>query len=798
MREEPDIVKELREEERLRNLKNKQNKIFYFQELKDEDGSDEEDEDVYEDIKEFSSLQLENIKQNYLSIFENYFVAITIADEKERIVSWNKYAEKLLKMTEKDLFLRNVKTLYPDDEWKKIREENIRKKGMKHKLETKMFKKNGEIFDVEVSVCVLKGEGGKTTGSIGFIKDNSKFKSTERKLLDTAEKYKTIFENSAVAIMVTDENECVISWNKYTEKLLEMNEEDLHLKPVKEFYTPKEWERIRAENIRKKGMQHHFETKMLKKNKTLLDVDISISVLKNHKGDVIGSIGVIKDITEQKKFENVLIKSEKKFKNIFDATGDLLLYLEDDIILDANKTALDIINIEKKDIIGKNIYHLKNIFSETDLKKHVQALNKSNKGISVDDYEIDLKIKDTSYKFLFSADCIVDIVDYNKIKGVLLRGRDITQRQQAWDELVKLEEKYRILAETSADGVITIDPMGRITYINPAFVKMIKRRKGQILATLFREYLSEDSVYFFEQIFVDVRKKDEKVEHVELELVHSSGDLIPIEVNIAPLKKDRDFVGIVCSIRDITERRRVENELKKSERLKTEFMNIAAHELKSPVTPIKGYLELIIADKDADERIKNWAKISLRNSERLLRLVNDILDVSRLDTDTMRFEMVKLDSTQIIDEVAEDMKPAIEKKGLKFITKIPRDLPGIMGDRHRLSQVFKNLLGNALKFTDNGSIGIEAVKKKDHILISIKDTGVGISNDEVKKVFTKFYQAYSGDDRKNEGVGLGLFICREITRKHNGDIWVESQIRRGSTFHVKLPYLHKMVLSLDK
>lgn len=788
MREEPDIVKELREEERIGKLNCKKNKLYYFQKVEGE-------EEDYDGIQNYSSIKLEEIKENYLSIFENYFIGITIADEKERIISWNKYAEHLLKMNEKDLFLRNVKTLYPENEWKKIREENIRQKGMKHKFETKICRKNGEVFDAEVSVCVLKGKDGKTIGSIGFFKDNSLIKSTERKLWYAEEKYKTIFENSAVAIMVTDENECIVSWNKYAQKLLDMNEEDLHLKPVKELYPAEEWKKIRSENVRQKGMQHHLETKIKTKNNKLLDVDLSLSVLKDHNGNVVGSIGIIKDITEQKKIENILIESEKRFRNIFDSTGDLLLYIEDNIILDANKAALKIIGIEKKDIIGKNISYLKNIFSDVDFKKHIQALNKSNKGMSVDDYEIDIKTKDTSQRFLFSADYIVE---YNKIRGVLLRGRDITQRQRSWEELVKLEEKYRILAETSADGVVTIDPMGRITYVNPSFEKMLNRRKSQILATLFRDYLSDDSVYFFQQIFIDVRKKNEKIEHIELELVHSNGNLIPIEINLAPLKKNNDFVGIVCSIRDITERRKVENEIKKSERLKTEFMNIAAHELKSPVTPIKGYLELIIADKEANEKIKNWAKISLRNSERLLRLVNDILDVSRLDTDTMRFEMVKLNCTSILDEVVEDMKPAIEKKNLKFISKIPRDLPDIMGDRHRLSQVFKNILGNALKFTDNGSISLEAEKKDDYIVIAFRDTGIGISKEEVKKVFTKFYQAYSGDDRKNEGVGLGLFICKEIIKKHNGEIWLESQLKKGSTFYVKLPYLHKMVLKPNK
>jgi signal transduction histidine kinase len=121
-----------------------------------------------------------------------------------------------------------------------------------------------------------------------------------------------------------------------------------------------------------------------------------------------------------------------------------------------------------------------------------------------------------------------------------------------------------------------------------------------------------------------------------------------------------------------------------------------------------------------------------------------------------------------------------------------------MGDRHRLSQVLKNLLVNALKFTDEGSISISAKQKKNHIHIEVKDTGIGISKDEVNKVFNKFYQAYTGDDRKNEGTGLGLFICREIVQKHKGEIWVESEIGKGSTFYIKIPYLHKMTVNLKK
>jgi PAS domain S-box-containing protein len=488
-------------------------------------------------------------------------------------------------------------------------------------------------------------------------------------------------------------------------------------------------------------------------------------------------------------------ESKNIFKEIFEATSDLLIYLEKNIILYINKNVLELSGFSKNEIIDKKIHELNNLFSKEDLEKHHEAIENACKGFKIKDYECNLKSKDGQvYKFLFSVDCIKDD---EFVKGILLRGRDITQSKRAWDELVKLEEKYRVLAETSADGVVTIDPLGRLTYVNPSFEKLCSRSKNQLLSTLFREYISGESVYLFEQAIIDAREKNEKIENIELELITKNGNNIPIEINIAPYKKNGEFAGLFCNIRYITERRRIENELKKSERLKTEFMNIVAHELKSPVTPIKGYLELIISDKKATDQIKNWAKVGLRNAERLLKLVNDILDVSRLDTDTMRFEMEKLDINQILNEVAEDIKPILKSKKLKLVTNIPKDLPNVLGDKNRLIQVFKNLLENAVKFTDNGFITIEAEKKKDHIFFAVKDTGIGIYKDELKKIFNKFYQAYSGDDRKHEGTGLGLYICKEIVQKHNGEIWAESEIGKGSQFYVKLPYLQKMVVNVE-
>ncbi len=380
-------------------------------------------------------------------------------------------------------------------------------------------------------------------------------------------------------------------------------------------------------------------------------------------------------------------------------------------------------------------------------------------------------------------------IKYNHKTANVVFIRDITTRRKTWERLIHLEKKYRAIAEMSAEGIITIDPLGKINYSNPSFQKMVGKTNEKLMTGLFREFLSPESVYLFQQMFIESRKKDKKIEHVELELLDENQEIIPVELSISPLKTDDVFTGFVCTIHDVIERKQMEKEIKKSEQLKTEFMNIAAHELKSPVTPIKGYLDLIISDAETNQQTKKWAQVSLRNAERLLLLVNDILDVSRLDSDTMKFDMRKISSKELLENIAEDLKPSIEQKNLQFNVNIPEDLPPILGDVHRLTQVIRNLMINAVKFTDEGSITLAGYVQSKKLIIKVEDTGTGIKGQDLQKIFNKFYQAETNDARKHEGTGLGLFICKQIIKKHHGEIKAESQFGKGSTFTISLPLL---------
>lgn len=248
-------------------------------------------------------VELQQSETRFRTIVDHSAVAIMFADNVERLLSWNRFTERLLEMNPEDLKLKAVRSFYPDAEWKRIRAMNIRDKGIQEHLETRMLKKNGEEIDVDISISVIKDADNKITGSIGIIRDITERKEAERALQASEQKFRTIFENSAVAIMLSDARDRIISWNRVAERMLDMNGEDLKFKAIRSFCPEEEWKKIRAMNIRDTKVQEHFETKMIKKNGQTIDVDVSITVLKDANQVITGSIGIIRDITERKQAE---------------------------------------------------------------------------------------------------------------------------------------------------------------------------------------------------------------------------------------------------------------------------------------------------------------------------------------------------------------------------------------------------------------------------------------------------------------------------------------------------------------
>ncbi len=230
-------------------------------------------------------------------------------------------------------------------------------------------------------------------------------------------------------------------------------------------------------------------------------------------------------------------------------------------------------------------------------------------------------------------------------------------------------------------------------------------------------------------------------------------------------------------------------EMVKIDVLKGEFMNIAAHELKTPLVPIISYLEMLLHDKRLKRDQKEKIGICLSSAKREADLVSDILDISKLEAGSLKFEFETVDMAELLREATDGLGPAVKQKKLAFRADIPSKLPSVRGDRRRLTQVVTNLINNATKFTEKGSITVQARREGEEILVNVTDTGMGISKENIKKLFTKFFQVDTAARRKHGGTGLGLAICEGIVQGHKGKMWVESELGKGATFFFTLPIL---------
>jgi signal transduction histidine kinase len=251
---------------------------------------------------------------------------------------------------------------------------------------------------------------------------------------------------------------------------------------------------------------------------------------------------------------------------------------------------------------------------------------------------------------------------------------------------------------------------------------------------------------------------------------------------------------ILSVIHEISLRERLEKayeELKKLDTAKSEFISMASHQLRTPLSAIKGYISMIIEGSygQIPELVKEKLQNVFTSNERLIQIVNTLLDISKIDLGKMEIKKEPVQIEEIIQSCYDDLKIEAQKKGLNFVFEKPETpLPKINADPLRIRQVFMNLIDNAIKYTPKGEIKMTVSQKGNSILFLIKDSGAGLTEKEKKEIFQSFTRGSAGLDYFIEGTGLGLSIAKKITELHQGKIWAESEGKdKGSTFFVELP-----------
>ncbi|MBU4341236.1 MAG: PAS domain-containing sensor histidine kinase [Candidatus Altiarchaeota archaeon] len=361
----------------------------------------------------------------------------------------------------------------------------------------------------------------------------------------------------------------------------------------------------------------------------------------------------------------------------------------------------------------------------------------------------------------------------------------------------------RDIVEGIPASILVFDKGMRLISANKNFyTKTGKSRKDVMGKTVYRVFYP----------ILDARRMGlvDKIKDVFNTGEPSRGDRLSYRSNlffykVNPIRDETNEVkNVMLVMEDITEVTKLEQEiieankklmdankkLKELDKMKDEFLSTVSHELKTPLTPIKTYLELIL-DEDIgkiNEEQRKGLEISLRRAEHLKRLIDDIVDVSRMESKKMKFYMENIDLRNIIENAVRDMKLLANEKQIKILENLPTRPVYVKADEIRMAQVFSNLIDNSIKFSANGGkITINVKKERGNLSVNISDTGPGIPKKHHKKIFEKFYQVDSSTSRAFGGTGLGLPICKSIIEKHGGDIWVESKVGEGSTLHFTLP-----------
>ena len=355
-------------------------------------------------------------------------------------------------------------------------------------------------------------------------------------------------------------------------------------------------------------------------------------------------------------------------------------------------------------------------------------------------------------------------------------------------EIKRSERMFSDLMEFAPDAILASDAGGRITLINSQAVALFGYEAEALLGMQVDELLPERmrglhaehrAGYFEHPAHRDMGPG------LELFGQRKDGTEFPCEVSLSAIETDDGEVAL-AAVRDITERRQLEQE---AERLKSEFFALVSHELRTPLTSIVGYTDVLSEDESQNlsEEGRHFLDIISRNTQRLDRLVQDLLLVAQVDSGSFEVEFAQVDAASLAADCLEASRPAAEEAGVELsLDAEPVDQFG--GDSSRLGQVLDNLVSNAIKFTPaGGSVVVSVGRREDDCVLEVADNGLGIGPSEQKHLFDRFYRAGAASKAHIKGVGLGLAIVKAIVEAHGGRIEIDSEEGRGSTFTVLIP-----------
>jgi two-component system sensor histidine kinase VicK len=340
------------------------------------------------------------------------------------------------------------------------------------------------------------------------------------------------------------------------------------------------------------------------------------------------------------------------------------------------------------------------------------------------------------------------------------------------DTLAQVEgerTKLNTLFLRMADGVVAFDSAGKLLHVNPAAQRMLGRTIGPDMTyrDIFPNVQADEGVYDNENRFIEID--------------YAAKNRV-LKIYFAPIQMGSERPGVLAVLHDITEERKLEQSRK-------EFVANVSHELRTPLTNIKGYTETLLNIDDIDDETRRqFLTVVYNETDRMTRIVKDLLTLTRLDYNRMEIKLDAIDLRALALELQRSMSLSAENAGLRLTADIPAGMPTMMGDRERIEQVLINIISNAIKYnTPSGTIHMAGGWDADAVFIAVEDTGLGVPEEDLPHLFERFYRVDKARSRESGGTGMGLSIAKEIVERHGGTIAFDSTLGQGSRVTVRFP-----------
>ena len=708
----------------------------------------------------------------------------------------------------------------------RFQEMMVKKEKTAKNIEMIGLKKDGSRFSEMINITNSWDRDGSLIGSFVVVHDITERKEAEEALRESEERYKTLFESKLEGVFVIDaETMQVVLANQAAAKMygFDSAEDAVGVNPL-DFIPPEDRERVIrliAEDMFEKDLRQVNEFRTMTKDGREIWVG-AMGVRTGYEGRLAGLIS-FRDITERKEAEEALQQSEHNLKTYLESAPDGV-YLNDlkGKFLYGNKKAEEMTGYEREELIGSSFLKL-NLLPAKYLAKagKLLALNAIGRPTGPDEFE--LTRKDGSRIWVE-----INTTPIKQEGKVVVIGfvRDITERKRAEEALQESEERYLDLVNLLPQTIFEMDERGNLTFANRqgtlAFGYTLEDVQKGLNALEF--FIPEDRDRVRKNVYRILSGEQESGAN-EYTALRKDGSTFPVISYSSAIIRENKPAGLIGVLMDITQRKRMERELQerneqldtqneelqsqaeelmtqqqelmektreveKATRLKSEFLANMSHELRTPLNVIIGFSQLMVDEVpgEINEEQRQSLNDILDSSQRLLNLINEVLDLSKIESGKMELKPKDVALTEVIKSLTRTMMPMLAPRKQSLDIEIEAGLPLVHADKAKLGQVLLNLVDNSSKFTpDGGKLKIEAVKEGDWCRVSVVDNGIGIKKEDQEKIFEPFCRLDDPLTKGRSGTGLGLPLVKQIVERYGGRIWVESEHGKGSRFTVTVP-----------